>query len=58
MGKLSLFTINFDNERQVVYPGEQLTGYVTVVLNEPMEVRGIRLEFEGINYYIFYLFFI
>jgi len=48
MGKLSLFTINLDNERQVIYPGEQLTGYVTVILNEPMEIRSIRMEFEGI----------
>jgi len=48
MGKLSLFTIKLDNERQVIYPGEQLTGYVTVILNEPMEIRSIRMEFEGI----------
>ena len=48
MGKLQFLAINFNNERQVFYPGEQLAGNVVLILNGPMEVRAIKMEFEGI----------
>ena len=46
MGKIQFFAINFNNERQVFYPEEQLAGNVVLVLNEPMEARAIKMEFE------------
>lgn len=50
MGKLNVFTISLNSGRQVFYPGEQLSGHVIVELNEPKEVRGIKVEFEGKSY--------
>ena len=50
MGKIQFFAINFNTERQVFYPGEQLSGNVVLVLNEPMEARAIKMEFEGISF--------
>ena len=47
MGKLNLFGINFNTDKQVFYPGEQLSGYVIVNLKEPMDTRCIKIEFEG-----------
>ena len=51
MGKVQHFSISFNNERQVYYPGEQLSGNVVLVLKEPMETRAIKMEFEGIHYF-------
>jgi len=50
MGKIQFFAINFNTERQVFYPGEQLAGNVVLVLTEPMEARAIKMEFEGKSY--------
>ena len=52
MGKIQHFSINFNNERQVYYPGEQLSGNVVLVLNEPMETRAIKMDFEGITFVV------
>ena len=51
MGKIQFFAINFNTERQVFYPGEQLAGNVVLVLNEPMEARAVKMEFEGISFF-------
>jgi len=50
MGKIQFLAINFANERQVYYPGEQLAGVVVLSLSAPMEARCIKMEFEGKGY--------
>ncbi|BFZ02494.1 hypothetical protein BsWGS_05532 [Bradybaena similaris] len=47
MGKLNIFEISFSNTSGVFYAGNNLEGQVTVELNEPMQLRGITLKFEG-----------
>lgn len=47
MGKLTEFIIILNTQRVVFYPGEQISGQVVVNLLEPMDMRGIELEFEG-----------
>ncbi|RUS72755.1 hypothetical protein EGW08_019473 [Elysia chlorotica] len=47
MGKLDAFVITFSNPSGVFYAGTVLEGCVTVVLKDSMEMRGIRLTFEG-----------
>jgi len=50
MGKLTEFFIGYDTNRQVYYPGEVLRGSIVVNLNEPMQMRGIKLELHGKAY--------
>lgn len=47
MSKITEFTINFDSNQQVYYPGSQVSGYVILHLNQPMNMRGLRIEFDG-----------
>ena len=47
MGKIAEFNIVLHNNRQVFYPGEQLSGEVILNLNEPMKMKAIRIECEG-----------
>lgn len=47
MGKLKKFHIVYDNSSAIFYPGQIITGQVIVVLSEPMEMRGIELEYKG-----------
>ena len=53
MGKLTEFIIILNTQRVVFYPGEQISGQVVVNLLEPMDMRGIKLEFEGENLFIY-----
>lgn len=55
MGKLRLFGINLNTNSQVFYSGQQLSGYVIIDLSEPMETRGLRIEFEGLYYFQYYI---
>ena len=50
MGKLNVFSIQFNSPQIVYYPGQALSGYVTVSLNQPMEMRGIKFEVKGKGY--------
>lgn len=54
MGKLTEFFINYDTNRQVYYPGEVLRGSVVVNLNEPMQMRGIKLELHGMKFCLYF----
>ena len=54
---LTEFAVNLDTNRHVFYPGEQLTGHVVVHLNNFMEMRGLRIEFQGKCTHQFYFFF-
>ncbi|CAI9731331.1 domain-containing 3-like isoform X3 [Octopus vulgaris] len=47
MGKLRSLAIHFNNPSRVYYGGQKLNGFVQIVLNEPMKVRGVRLELKG-----------
>ena len=47
MGKVTEFRILLNTNRQVFYPGEQISGNVVLTLNETLETKGIRLVFEG-----------
>ena len=47
MGKLTEFIIILNTQRVVFYPGEQISGQVVVNLLKPMDIRGIKLKFEG-----------
>uniref|UniRef100_A0A0L8H2D9 Arrestin C-terminal-like domain-containing protein n=1 Tax=Octopus bimaculoides TaxID=37653 RepID=A0A0L8H2D9_OCTBM len=47
MGKLRSLAIHFNNPSRVYYGGQRLNGFVQIVLNEPMKVRGVRLELKG-----------
>ena len=67
MGKLTEFLIVLNTQRQVFYPGEQIVGQVVLNLNQPMDMKGIKMEFEGIiqcvylvehRVYIFFSFII
>ena len=53
MGKLTEFIIILNTQRVVFYPGEQISGQVVVNLLEPMDMRGIQLEFEGEHLFIY-----
>lgn len=50
MGKLTEFLIVLNTQRQVFYPGEQIVGQVVLNLNQPMDMKGIKMEFEGKAY--------
>ncbi|XP_065656482.1 arrestin domain-containing protein 3 [Hydra vulgaris] len=50
MVKLTEFAIIFDNNREVFYPGEEVTGSVVMGLSRPMEMRGIKLIVAGKGY--------
>lgn len=50
MGKLNHFSITLTNPQVVYYTGQQIAGYVTVNLNQPMEMRGIQLKLKGKGY--------
>ncbi|XP_065679649.1 arrestin domain-containing protein 3 isoform X3 [Hydra vulgaris] len=47
MGKLTEFAILFDNNREVFYPGQNVSGCVVMTLSSPMEMRGIKLIAQG-----------
>ena len=47
MGKIVEFNVVLHGNRLVYYPGEQIFGEVILNLNEPMEMRGLRIECEG-----------
>ena len=53
MGKLTEFIIILNTQRIVFYPGEQISGQVVVNLLEPMDMRGIKLEFEGEHLFMY-----
>ena len=44
MGKLKVFSLTFDSPQIVYYPGQLLSGCVDVQLDQPMEMRSIKLE--------------
>ena len=44
MGKLKVFSLTFDSPQIVYYPGQLLSGCVEVQLDQPMEMRSIKLE--------------
>ncbi|CAL1540948.1 unnamed protein product [Lymnaea stagnalis] len=52
MGKqnISAFEILFNNGSGVFYSGENIQGYVSVELTEPLKTRGIKVSFEGKAY--------
>lgn len=41
------FSIQLDSNRQVFYPGEQITGNVVLDLHGQMNMKGVTIEFEG-----------
>lgn len=47
MGKLTEFSITLANPQAVYFPGQNVQGHVTVVLNDAMKMRGVRLKFHG-----------
>lgn len=47
MGKLSLFQLNLDSTQVVYYPGQILSGNVTIILNESMKMRSIKIKAKG-----------
>ncbi|XP_047138082.1 arrestin domain-containing protein 3 [Hydra vulgaris] len=47
MGKLTEFAILFDHNREVFYPGQNVSGCVVMTLSSPMEMRGIKLLAQG-----------
>ena len=49
MGKVKQFVINIGTDRQVFYPGEQICGHVVLHLNQPMKMRGLRIQLKGIK---------
>lgn len=50
MGKLSLFQITLDSPQVVYYPGQQISGNVTLTFNEPMKMRKIKMKMKGESY--------
>ena len=44
MGKLKVFSLTFDSPQIVYYPGQLLSGCLDVQLDQPMEMRSIKLE--------------
>ena len=51
MGKLNLFSIELDSHQPVYYPGQVVSGRVTVDLNQPMEMRGIKVKLNGKHFF-------
>ncbi|XP_004207784.1 arrestin domain-containing protein 3 isoform X1 [Hydra vulgaris] len=47
MGKLTEFAILFDNNQEVFYPGQNMSGCVVMALSSPMEMRGIKVTAKG-----------
>ena len=50
MGKISQFSISFNTQQPVYYPGQVLTGNVALELNHPMDMRGVRIKLQGKGY--------
>ncbi|XP_013417446.1 arrestin domain-containing protein 3 [Lingula anatina] len=50
MGKLNVFAISLPNQYAVYHAGEVVQGHVLVELNEPMKMRGVRIELKGFAY--------
>ena len=47
MGKLKLFTIQFDRPNRCYEAGELVTGWVTVVLTEEKKVKKVKMKLKG-----------
>ncbi|XP_050403342.1 arrestin domain-containing protein 3 [Patella vulgata] len=47
MGKLNIFEITLSNLQGVFLSGQLIQGHVTVEVNAQIQIRGIRLHFEG-----------
>ena len=47
MGKLKLFTIQFDRPNRCYKAGEFITGWVTVVLTEEKKVKKVKMKLKG-----------
>ncbi|KAH9523032.1 Arrestin domain-containing protein 3 [Bulinus truncatus] len=47
MGRMNIFEICFKNITGVYYSGQVVEGFITVELNQPMKMRGIRMNFKG-----------
>lgn len=50
MGKLTLFQFTLDSTQAVYYPGQTVSGTVTMTLIEPMKMRSIKLKMKGESY--------
>lgn len=48
------FSVKLDTNRQVFYPGETISGHVVVNLQGQLQMRGIKIEFDGM-YFVFLL---
>ena len=51
MGKLGIFSITLKSPNAIYFSGQNVSGHVTVDLNEPMKLRGTHFT------NIYYLFF-
>lgn len=50
MGKLALFQLSLDSTQVVYYPGQMISGNITMALNEPMKMRSIKMKAKGEAY--------
>ncbi|GFO36965.1 arrestin domain-containing protein 3 [Plakobranchus ocellatus] len=48
MGRLKVFEINLSNSAGVFYAGQVVEGHVLVELTEPMQLREVKLNFDGV----------
>ena len=53
MGKLETLKIVYSTQPPLFFPGQVISGFVNVVLNEPMEMRNIKLKVEGKAYVMY-----
>lgn len=46
-GKIKSFTIEFTNRQLVYYPGQTISGFVTIILTESIRVKFIKIGVFG-----------